>query len=1097
MQRLLDQQISDLRRAIEAQESLRPVLGADVVDVALAVLRQRLFELERRQAEERNRELRKMVTVMVADISGFTALAEKMDEEEISEVMNRVWARVDAIIQTHGGHIEKHMGDNVVALWGMLTTREDDSEQAVRAALEIQKELPHLTLDCPCQMHIAVHSGPVMLGEVGSTREFSAIGRTVQIASLLEAEAAPGEVVISHETFRLVRGLFEVEPRGELPLSGYERPLPLYRIVRPRPYAFRPRARGVEGIETRMIGRKAELHVLQDALQQVAASGRARMVTVVGEAGIGKSRLLYEFEQSLSPRARSFWILQARAVERSVSVPYSLLRDVIMRRLGIPEDTSLDLARHKMERAVQSLLPDDPAAHEKAHFIGHLLGLDFSSTPELSGILSDPSQIRDRARHSLLQVIAAMATRMPVLFLLEDLHWADEASLDLLAYLLREGRSLPVLLVAVTRPTLLERLPDWWERIPGQQRLDLQPLDEASSRLLLREILQKVAVLPAALEELVIHGAEGNPFYLEELVKMLIDEGVIATGEIWTVDETRLGQARVPPTLMGILQARLDALPETERTALQAASVLGRVFWENALVALTGWEAEFLAETLDRLEARGLIRLRLPVMFTGGREFLFAHALLRQTAYDSLSKRQRKAYHLTAGQWLASRSQERASELAALVAGHFEAAEDWGRAALWYGQAGRQAYETYAPQAAEQYCRKALQFARLANIPDAERMDWQETLGKALFALARYEEALNAYQEMRAIADAAASVDGWARAWYHISYVHDHLGNHTLSLESAENALRLADKGARPELVIRAVYGKGWALYRLGDANSAVHLGELALRLARNLPNKIDSQREMAQACQLLGAAYELRGELHKSAQYEQRALELYRSFRDRRGEAAMLNNQGVGAFVRGDYQAALRRYEEALRVAREIGSHERVTVFLSNLGGARAALGQFQAAEADLRQVLERVGTAKTHYLPLTHVFLAEALLGQGRLQEACESAQTGLRLAQESAQPDVVSSAYRVLGNCAARSLEHGFDHLCGQTPEACYRESIRVAEAIGAEAEKARALRDWARFEAARGSGQQADSLRAQALALFRKLGLDLEVRHMENE
>lgn len=1095
MQKTLGEQINDLQRAIQAQESLRPTLGADVVDAALAVLRQKLIELERRQAEEKNREQRKMVTVMVADISGFTALAEKMDDEEVAELTNMIWSRIDLIIQAHGGHIDKHMGDNVVALWGVLAAREDDSEQAVRAALKIQQELPSLSLDHPFQMHIAIHSGPVMLGEVGTTREFTAVGRTVQVASLLEAEARPGEVVISQDALRLVRGLFEVEPRSELPLSGYERPLSVYRVLRPRPYAFRPHTRGVEGVETRMIGRESELGALQEALRDVLYDGKSRAVTVVGEAGIGKSRLLYEFETWLMPRARQFWLMQARATERTTSVPYTLLRDAVSIRLTIPDDVPLELARQKMERAIQTLLSDDPAALEKAHFIGHLLGLDFSSAPELSGILSDPGQIRDRARYYLAQVIAAVAVRQPVILLLEDLHWADEASLDLLAYLMREVNKLPVLLVAVTRPSLLERLPDWWKRLPGQQRLDLKPLDETASRSLLREILQKAASVPPALDELVIAGAEGNPFYVEEFIKMLIDERVISTGEIWTVDESRLGQARIPATLSGILQARLDGLSEPERAVLQAASALGRAFWDGALAALTGFDPDGVSAALDGLEARELVYPRHNSTFSGQREYVFKHALLRQAAYESALKRQRRGYHLAAAEWLATQSRERASEYAALVAGHFEAAEDWNRAALWYGQAGKQAHEAYASASAVEYYQKALQFARQASIPAAERLDWHETLGKSLFALARYDESLAAYQEMRAIADAAVSVDGWARAWYNIAYVHDHIGNNTLSLESAENALRLADKGAKPELLIRAVYGKGWSLYRLGDANSAIHLGELALRLARNLDNQVASRREMAQACQLLGAAFELHGELEKSAQYEQRALDLFRGLRDRRGEAAMLNNQGVGAFVRGDYHTAVVRYQEALRVASEIGSQDRITMFLSNLGGARIGLGEFSAAEEDIRQSVERVGAGMTHFLPLTYVFLAEALLGQEKCEQACEAAQTGLRLAQESEQPDVISSAYRVLGNCAALRIRHGKPFPEEFQPEKCYRESIHIAEGIGSEVDKARTLRDWAFTERAQGNMERSMALRAEALSLFKKLDMNLEVQRME--
>jgi tetratricopeptide (TPR) repeat protein len=253
----------------------------------------------------------------------------------------------------------------------------------------------------------------------------------------------------------------------------------------------------------------------------------------------------------------------------------------------------------------------------------------------------------------------------------------------------------------------------------------------------------------------------------------------------------------------------------------------------------------------------------------------------------------------------------------------------------------------------------------------------------------------------------------------------------------------------------------------------------------------------MAQACQLLGAAYELHGELEKSAQDEQRALDLFRKLRDRRGEAAMLNNQGVGAFVRGDYPVAIARYEAALRVAQEIGSQDRIAMFLSNLGGARVGLGEFAAAEADIRQSIERVGAGMTHFLPLTYVFLAEALLGQEKCEAACEAAQTGLRLAQESEQPDVVSSAYRVLGNCTAMRLIYGKPFQQEFLPEKCYRESIRIAEGIGSEVDKARTLRDWAATESMCGNAERAAVLRAEALSLFKKLGMDLEAQRMEKQ
>jgi class 3 adenylate cyclase/tetratricopeptide (TPR) repeat protein len=1097
MPKPIAEQIDELQRAIQAQESLRTTIGNDVVDAALTVLRQKLNDLEHHQVEEKSREQRKMVTVMYADISGFTALAEKMDDEDIAEAMNVFWSRIDTIIQSHGGHIDKHIGDNVVALWGVQAAREDDAERAVRAALNIQQEVPVLTQKHPFQMHIAIHSGQVMLGEIGTTHEYTAVGHTIQVASDLENEARPGEVIISQDTLRLVRGLFDVESCSEVTIPGSNQPLAVFRVLRARPYVFRPHTRGVEGIETRMVGRDAELAVIQDALRSVLYSKKARTITVIGEAGIGKSRLLYEFEAWLEHRARRFWVLKGRATERMTSVPYSFLHEIFAQYLNIPDDAPLEQARQTMEAAIIGLLPNDTSASERAHFIGHLLGFDFSNSPDLSGILSDPGQIRDRARYHLAQMITSVTKRQPVMLLLEDLHWADEASLDLLAYVVTEGQELPILFIGLARPILLERLPDWWQRLPGQQRLELAPLNETASRSLVREILQKAASVPPALDELVIAGAEGNPFYVEELIKVLIDEHVILTGETWTVDESRLGEVRVPSTLTGILQARLDGLPVTEHTVLQAASALGRAFWDGALASLTGFDTDVVSAALDGLEMRELVFPHRGSSFGGQREYVFKHALLRQVTYESVLKRQRRKYHLSAAEWLIYQSRERASEYAALIAGHFEFAEDLFRASTWYGQAGKQAYEAYAPDSAVAYYEKALTFALQTSLPEKEALEWYENMGKALFALARYEEALNAYQEMRAVAERTANINGLAQAWYNISYVHDHMGSNSLSLESAENALRLVDKGIDVETLIKVMNGKAWALYRLGEASHAMELGKKTLRLARALNDPIVSQREMGQAYQLLGAAYELLGNLKESQECEAQALVIFRGLGNRRGEAAMLNNQGVGAFVRGGYNEAIARYAEALEVAQQIGSHDRISMFLSNLGGARAAMGNYVAAEADIRRSLAALGTTMTHFLPLTYVFLAEALLGQDKFDEGCEAAQTGLKLAQESEQPDVISAAYRMLGNCGAKRIEHGLELVDSFQPEKCYQESIRVAREIGSEADQARTLKAWAAYEKAHGDPQKAESLHAEALALFKKLELLLEVERLESK
>ncbi|GAB4502041.1 MAG: adenylate/guanylate cyclase domain-containing protein [Anaerolineales bacterium] len=1069
-------QISDLKKAIAAQESLRPALGDEVVEAALAVLLPQLAGLEKRAQAEKEREKRRMVTVLFADISGFTELSEKMDPEDVMSLMNQIWAQLDSLILARGGHIDKHMGDNVIALWGVEAAREDDAEQALRAALEMQSALQgaHAGL----KLHIALHSGQVMLGEIGSQGEYTAMGRTINLVSHLEAVTPAGEIYLSHETLQLARGLFETEELPAQTLQGFSAALQFHRLLRPVPHIFRPRTRGIEGVETRMVGRHAELLLLQQACQQVFSSRKARALTVVGEAGLGKSRLLYEFEKWLDARPSPHITLKGRATEKSMPLPYGLLRDIFSQYFEIQENDPLPLARQKLESGILQTLGAD--ALEKAHFIGQILGLDFSDSPFLRGILNDPGQIRDRARHHLAQFAAATAQRAPLMVLVEDLHWADSDSLDMFKEMVRASAGQAILFIGLARPTLFERQPEWGANVPFHQRVNLPPLDADASHELVREILQKMDKIPPRLLNVVVENAEGNPFYVEELLKMLIDAGVIQTGARWQADLTRLGTLAIPPTLTGILQARLDSLPEKERVSLQCASALGKIFWDEAVSVLSGESLAQTRQTLKALYARELIFPRASSTFAGMTEYVFKHAILREVTYETVLKRQRRGWHAQAAAWLAAQSGQRAPEVAILIAEHYERAEDFANAANWFGLAGDQAFEAYAPEAAVEVYGKAFRFvqeARLPLVPAAFR--WYENFGKSLQARTDFSAAMQIYREMLAAAEKAQNDEAQSLAWYNISFLQDHQGETGASLASAQKAETCAAR-LKTESVLqaRALNGQGWAHYHLGQAEEAEQAGLRALNICLRLPADPNSLREQAQTYQLLGAVYDLRGQFADSIDCEQKALETYRLLGDRRGTAAMLNNQGVGAFIRGDYAEAAQRYQEALTLAGEIGARDRESIFLSNLGGAKVRLGQYAAAELDLRKAIELAGSGLTHYIPLTYCFLAEACLGQEKASEAAQLAQRALHLAQESQQPDAEGAAWRALGDCACRCpTEKSLP-----APQTCYAESLRIFSEIGSEADQARTLLAWSRW-----SGEKEKRERAEAI--FARLGMKM--------
>src|SRR5262245_9050229 len=325
----LHQQIADLKKAVEAQESMRSVLGDSVVETTLTVLRDQLNELERQatQQDAASHARRKLVTVLFADVSGFTAFSENRDAEDVANLVNRLWIRADRAIQEYGGYIDKHIGDAVMALWGTETAREDDAERAVRAALKMQETFKEGAGSLPIRLKVGINSGLVLLSAIGTQGEFTAIGDTVNTASRLVNSANGNEVLISHDTYQLVRGIFDIQKQTPITVKGKSEPLQTYVIQRVRPRAFRIGRRGVEGVTTRMVGHESEFHIIQSALEQSVSNRRATVVLVKGDAGLGKSRLIYEFEAWLDAHPIDFFLFKGRADEETMSLPYSLLRD--------------------------------------------------------------------------------------------------------------------------------------------------------------------------------------------------------------------------------------------------------------------------------------------------------------------------------------------------------------------------------------------------------------------------------------------------------------------------------------------------------------------------------------------------------------------------------------------------------------------------------------------------------------------------------------------------------------------------------------------------------------------------------------------------
>ncbi|MCA1615010.1 MAG: protein kinase [Acidobacteria bacterium] len=1100
-----------------------------------------------RATRQTTSEQRKQLTVLFADLAGLAALTEGHDAEDVSELTGGLWPLIDSAVESHGGEVTKHVGETFVALWGARGAREDDPERAVRAALDAQRAVaefvaerwPH---DSPAHhsrggsvgparlMRVGVSTGLVLLGQAGVTGELSVTGDAVRLAARLQQEAPVGGVLVSHDTYRHVRGVFDVDPPGEVRTSERAEPAQFYRVRRAKQRAFRVQTRGVEGVETRMIGRKGELRRLTDALESVFEDGELQAVTVFGDAGLGKSRLLYEFSNRVELLPDVWYIFNGRAGESSQELPYALVRDVFSFRFEIQDSDPPEVARGKLERGLLSMWPETAEAEVlmRAHFIGQLIGFDYTASPHVSGIRDDARQVRDRAFRYAARFFSEISRDLPVVFYFDDIHWADEGSLDFIDHLARECAHSRVMILCLARPTLLERRPAWGEGRERHTRLNLQPLSKKESRQLVEEILRRARGVPAELREMVVGGAEGNPFYVEELIKMLIDQRVIVPGaETWSVDATRLGEVQVPATLTGVLQARLDRLTAEEKTVLQRASVIGRVFWDGAVEhlgsAVTGGArrptgrggaapreptpsgvSASVERVLESLRGKELVYRREASAFAGAREYIFKHALLRDVTYESVLKRERREYHRRAADWLARHSGGRVGEYAGLIAEHHERGQSPEDAAEWYGRAGRQARETYAPETAIRHYRKALDSLPAREAAEAGdpalhalRLEWYEGLGETLRVQARYSEAVEAYHLMRAAAEALQALPAQARAWNEIALVQSSQGDNRASFESTQHAEMLArgaGAGAGVELA-RSLYLQSQVCSRLGDARGAMVLADRALSLVDRLGD--EGRRVRAECLKSLGMAYHTRGEFGQAEEFKSLSLSLYRELGDRRSVGNLLNSLGETARLSGDYRKAFGRYSEALQIAREIGNRNGEILYMSNLGGTRVGLGEYEEAEAELRLTIELATAAGYVGVSENYRFLAEALLGRGRVEEAREAALRAFELGHEIENQEHVAEAWRVLGLVASRAGAEVEVAGQGRDAAACFAESLSIFARIQMEAERARTLRDWARHELAGGDPERGRQLRGEALDTFRSLRMELEVGRMEAE
>ncbi|HEX2051213.1 MAG TPA: adenylate/guanylate cyclase domain-containing protein, partial [Actinomycetota bacterium] len=602
------------------------------------------------------REVRKTVTVLFADVTGSTSLGERLDPESLRRVMGRYFDLMRAIVERHGGTVEKFIGDAVMAVWGAPVAQEDDAERAVRAGLDLVEAVAALGDEVGAP-ELALRAG-VATGEaavtLGAEGQGMVAGDLVNTASRVQSAAAPGTVVVTDATRRATEAAIAYEDAGTHDLKGKAEPMHLSRAV--RVMSLRGGELRSSGLEAPFVGRDREFRLLKELLHASIEDRKAHLLSVTGVGGIGKSRLSWEFFKYIDGVADDLFWHRGRCIAYGEGVTYWALAEMVRMRALIAEEEDPEVAARKLHDVVGDVVADEEDRRFVEPKLAHLLGL---------GELASPSREELFAGWRLF--FEAMTDRWPVIMVFEDLQWADESLLDFIEHLLEWSRARPIFVLALARPELLERRPTWGANRHGSTSLSLEPLADDAMRELLRGMVPGV---PDELVERIRERAEGIPLYAVETARMLLDRGHLVREGDRFLPTGPVEELAVPETLQALIAARIDGLEPDERAIVQDASVLGKTFTVTAIAAVSGRPAHDVEPLLAALVRKEVFALQMDARSPERGQYGFLQSLMQKVAYDTLSKRDRRSRHLAAADHLERSWSGDDDEIVEVVASH-------------------------------------------------------------------------------------------------------------------------------------------------------------------------------------------------------------------------------------------------------------------------------------------------------------------------------------------------------------------------------------------------------------------------------------------
>ena len=765
---------------------------------------------------------RRYVTVLFGDLSGYTAMSESLDPEEVKEIMGRIYGEIVQVVVKYEGHIDKFIGDAAMVLFGVPKAHEDDPVRAIRAAHEIHEVVKSLNpslgkrIRKPLAMHTGINTGVVVTGEINLEKGIHGVlGDTINVASRLCSLAQMDDIVVGHETYLQAEGHFDFEKLDPARVRGKADALQVYRFLCPKDAPSKTHR--LSGLRSELIGRRVETALLREAVENLS-QGRSTIFSIVGDAGTGKSRLVEEFRDTLD-LDRTQW-REGHAYAYSQNIPYFPIIDLLSRTWRIREGDHPDEVRRKVENGAGALLGE---RRDLIPYLGNLYALPYRELEQVT-----PETWKARLHEAIQLILSTLCRRAPTIICIEDLHWADSSTVELIQKISTEPR-YPALFLCTYRPSFTLFTSQQESALKWYQEVRIRDLSASESQDMVESLL-KTRDAPGELKKFVQSKAEGNPFYLEEVINSLIETDVlIRDGGSWRLSRP-LTEKDIPSTVQGVITARLDRLERDTKRVLQEASVIGRVFLYEILARISGFR-EFIDTSLVNLERLDLIKTR---SFQPETEYIFKHALTQEVVYQGLLLKERRCIHEKIGSVMEEMFRDRLPEFYETLAYHYSLSGSPRKACEYLRLAGDKAVKSYASSEAIRFYREAVRI--LEELPETvetkkERLAISLLLMVPMMFQGYPDGSLEILQEAERLAAEFGSEDSLATVYSMMVHFHSCKGDMQKAMEYSEKSLDVAERIGSIDLMAQIARDVVPMHYYLGNLTKVVDISRRTLPL--------------------------------------------------------------------------------------------------------------------------------------------------------------------------------------------------------------------------------------------------------------------------